>query len=101
MSKTEKVFAVADQKYVGMTVAYPVSDGDDGYYAAKVAEPNETFAAEEWFTKEELFQAFVAGTLVAATEHGFERIVSVSGDDYAGSEAEFTYNPGTGDSNPK
>ena len=96
MSKTEKVFAVADQKYVGMTVAYPVSDGDDGYYAAKVAEPSETFAAEEWFTEAELHQAFVAGTLVIVTEDGYERVITVADGVYSGSEAAVAANPGDG-----
>jgi len=94
MSKTEKVFAVADQKYVGMIVAYPVSDGDDGYYAAKVEEPSETFAAEEWFTAEELHQAFVAGTLVIATEDGYERVTVVADEVYSGAESAVTANPG-------
>lgn len=94
MSKTEKVFAVADQKYVGMIVAYPVSDGSDGYYAAKVAEPNETFAAEEWFTDAELHQAFVAGTLVIATEDGYERVITVADGEYSGTESAVSANPG-------
>lgn len=60
--KVEKVFAVADQKYVGMTVAYAV-DGD----AAKVPAPADPKVAAEWFTEDELYQAFVAGSLVIAS----------------------------------
>ena len=41
--KAEKVFEVAGQKNVGMTVAYAISDGSTGYYAAKILAPNATY----------------------------------------------------------
>ena len=88
--KAEKVFEVADQKHVGMTIAYAVSDGDDGYYASKVAEPE---ADDDYFTGEELFQAFVAGTLVAKTTDGYERIVTLDGGEYSGSTVSFADKP--------
>lgn len=100
--KAEKVFEVAGQKNVGMTVAYAISDGSTGYYAAKILAPNETYAAAEWFTAAELYEAFVAGSLVIATVSSgsvatYERVskMTVASTTYSGPTTTVGVNPGT------
>lgn len=100
--KVEKVFETAGQKNVGMTVAYAISDGSTGYYAAKVLAPNETYNAAEWFTADDLYEAFIAGSLVIATISTgavatYERAVkmTVSSKTYSGTTTTVGVNPGT------
>jgi len=73
MSKVEKVFQVADQKNVGMVVAYPI-ELTGQYYLAAIPNPDTSeFKPEQWITLDAAKAAFVSGALVVCFIDGSDK----------------------------